>query len=457
MTGAIRRAVAALTGAVGCCALLAGSAAAQQERALQGQVPLRDQQSGRSQRPYVDNVRLIGRNDIRNRGMNGNLGWIDDCAYVSAYFGANHPLAGLAVLDVERPRRPELVRIFPGTPGTRESQVEANEDSRMVVVMPFSASTPFGGPRGPTQLQIYDVPNDCRRPVRVGTYDFGSLVTHEHRIWRDKIYATVNSEAGPSVLVVDAGDRANPTLLTTWDLSDELGMPESAVHDLDISEDGTRAYLNLHAEGPNGEEQEGMAILDTSDIAAGRPNPRLRRVSPFIRWENHGISHSAQLVTIRGRKYMLAQDEVFTTERCPWGWARILDVEDETNPFQISSFRLEVAQRRNCAQALRDNAMYSSHYLGVDNPDNAKLAFFTWYSSGLRIVDISDPYDPEEVGYFNPGATTDTVFRDDDADRFANNRVDYTYSFVRYHEGNIWFNSVYGGFWVVRFTGRAGR
>jgi hypothetical protein len=455
MTRAIRRAAAALAGAVACCGLLAAGAGAQQPR-LQGQVPLADQQSGRSLQPYTDNVRVIGHEDIRNRGMNGNLGWIDECAYVSAYFGAEHPLAGLAVLDVDRPRRPDLVKIFPGTPGTRESQVEGNEDSRMVVVMPFSAETPFGDPRGPTQLQIYDVPNDCRRPIRAGTYDFGDLVTHEHRIWRDKIYVTVNNEEGPSILVVDAGDRDNPTLLTTWDLSDELGMPESAAHDLDVSEDGTRAYINLHAEGPGGEEMNGTAILDTSDIAAEAPNPTLRRVSPFIRWEPHALTHSAQLVKIRGRKYMIAMDEEFTTESCPWGWTRILDVEDDANPFQISSFRLEVAKRRNCTQTLRDNAMYSSHYLGVDNPNNARLAFFTWYSSGLRVVDISDPYDPEEVGYFNPGATTDTVFRDDEEDRFANNKVDYSYSFVRYHRGNIWFNSVYGGFWVVRFTGRAG-
>lgn len=433
----------------------AGGAGAQEER-LQGQVPLADQESGRSQRPYAENVRVIGHNDIKNRGMNGNLGWVDDCAYVSAYFGANHPLAGLAVLDVNRPRKPELVKIFPGTPGTRESQVEGNEDSRMVVVMPFSAETPFGDARGPTQLQFYDVPNDCRKPIRAGTYDFGELITHEHRIWRDKVYVTVNNMDGPSVLVVDASDPYAPKLLTTWDLKDEPGGMESAAHDLDISDDGTRAYVNLHSETADGKEKEGLAILDTSDIASGKPNPTLRRVSPHATWENHGLTHSAQLVTIRGRKYLIAEDEVFTTKRCPWGWARILDVDDETNPFQISSFRLDVAKRRNCRQALRDNAMYSSHYLGVDNPRNARLAFFTWYSSGLRIVDISDPYDPEEVGYFNPGATTDTVFRDDEEDRFANNKVDYSYSFVRYHDGNIWFNSVYGGFWAVRFTGRAG-
>jgi hypothetical protein len=442
--------------------VLAGAVAAQQGgKRLQGQVPLEDQQSGRSQQAYVSKVHLVGRNDIMNRGMNGNLGWLDDCAYVSAYFGGTHPLAGLAVIDAENPHNPVLVKLFPGTPGTRESQVEANEDSRMIVVMPFRANTPFGDPPGPTQLQIYDVPGHCRNPIRAGTYDFGSVVTHEHRIWRHIVYATVNGATAPgdTLYVIDASNKHSPRLLTTWDLSQEPGMRESGAHDLDVSPDGTRLYLNIQTRDGAGTDVRGLAILDSSEVAAGHPAPTLRRVSPIFAWrppESFGGSHSAQLVKIRGRKYVVVQDETFNTVGCPWGWARMIDVTDERFPLQISTFRLEVTQRRHCEATTRDNAMYSTHYLGVDNPEEATLAFFTWYSSGLRVVDISDPYDPKEVGYFNPGATTDTVFKDDRATRFGNNLVDYSYSFVRYHKGNIWFNSVYGGFWIVKFTGRSG-
>jgi len=142
-------------------------------------------------------------------------------------------------------------------------------------------------------------------------------------------------------------------------------------------------------------------------------------------------------------------DETFRTDFCPWGSARILDVTDETNPVQVSTFSLQVQDAANCTQSLGDNAMYSSHYLGVDNPNDAKLAFFTWYSSGLRIVDISNPAAPREVGYFNPGASPNTLFYDTQLNHFFNRNVDYSLSYVRYYRGNIWFNSVYGGFWVV--------
>src|SRR3990172_4042203 len=156
------------------------------EPALQGQVPLADQQSGRSLKPYMWNMRLVGQQDIQNRGENGNLGWIGDCAYVSAYYGGHDPLMGMAVVDASNPKNPELVKLMPGTPGTRESQVEAHEGRKIVVVMPFRhPKTPYGDPPGPTQLQIYDASADCKAPVRVGTYDFGEQVTHEHRITAD--------------------------------------------------------------------------------------------------------------------------------------------------------------------------------------------------------------------------------------------------------------------------------
>ena len=89
---------------------------------------------------------------------------------------------------------------MPGTPGTRESQVEAHEGRKYVVVMPFRhPKTPYGDPPGPTQLQIYDASQDCKNPVRVGTYDF-PFVTHEHRISAD----------GNTIYVASTSASTNP-------------------------------------------------------------------------------------------------------------------------------------------------------------------------------------------------------------------------------------------------------
>ncbi len=430
---------------------------------LQGEVALADQQSGRSLSAYALNVGLVGRNSILNRGMNGNLGWVDDCAYVSAYYGGTHPFAGLAVVSVTDPANPRLVEIFPGTPGTRASQVHGSQASRMMAAMSWSDFTAFGDPPGPNLLQLYQVPpGDCSHPVLIGTYDFGPIIPHEFQIWRDKIYVTnFGGSPGPSLMVIDAKDMAHPLLLTTWDLLNDPGMPKSIAHDLSIlgeddalAGDGSRIYVNIQLSQPIGlpPTRNGMVILDTSEVVGGKPNPVLKRVSPVLRWPLLCcLSHSAAIVSIAGRRYVIAQDETFSTTFCPWGSARIIDVQDETRPVQVSTFSLQVQDPANCTQSLGDNAMYSAHYLGVDNPNDAKLAFFTWYSSGLRVVDISNPAAPHEMGYYIPGATPNTLFFDPFLNHFFNRNVDYSISYVRYYQGNIWFTSVYGGFWVVKY------
>jgi len=174
-----------------------------------------------------------------------------------------------------------------------------------------------------------------------------------------------------------------------------------------------------------------------------------------------GASHSSLLVKIKGRKYVLVENEGSggSVGGCPAGYAQIIDVTDERNPAAVSTFLLDVNRAETCPLTMPDhlgvptdgpvsiliNMRYNAHYLGVDNPEDPKIAAFTWYSSGLRLVDISDPYNPKEVGYFIPPAINIGGTR---------SYPDRAYSFVRFHRGNIWFNSVNGGFWVVRLTGQ---
>lgn len=399
-------------------------------------------------------MRLVGQNDIRCRGMNGNLAWIEDTAYVAAYYGADDPLAGLAVVDASDPTNPELVEVKEGTPGTRESQVAANAERNMVIVMPWSSETSFGDEDGPSLLQIYDVAEDDPTDLTlVGTFDFGDYVPHEPQIAPDGNTVYVAGYADPPLHVIDVSDMANPTVLTTWgfdETSDVDGEETGALHDLYVKPDGTRAYLNAFS------PFNGLSIVDTTEIAEGEPDPEISHISSF-RWgppEEFGISHSAQYAAIEGREYVIAMDETFDREGCPWGWARIIDITEEEYPLQISTFRLDVNKRRHCDVTTEDDAMYSSHYLGVDDEEDASMVFFTWYSSGLRAVDISDPYDPTEIGYYIPPGRHDT--RHPVRDVFGNLDVDYTYSWVRYRQetDNIWFTSVHNGLQIVELTGQ---
>ncbi|HYO79804.1 MAG TPA: PA domain-containing protein, partial [Bryobacteraceae bacterium] len=75
-----------------------------------------------------------------------------------------------------------------------------------------------------------------------------------------------------------------------------------------------------------------------------------------------------------------------------WGYVRILEMTDLAAPRQIGRFATE--NTRRCPA--KDNGWYSVHNpVVVDN-----IAYFSWYSDGVRAVDISDPAKPVEIGSF---------------------------------------------------------
>ena len=37
---------------------------------------------------------------------------------------------------------------------------------------------------------------------------------------------------------------------------------------------------------------------------------------------------------------------------------------------------------------------------GGPNADDDALAYFSWYSGGFRVIDFTDPANPEEVGFY---------------------------------------------------------
>jgi hypothetical protein len=96
------------------------------EPALQGQTPLADMASGRSQEPYFCGLRIVGHDDVLNRGANWQLSRIDDCAYLATLktvmAAPNDPVttrepSGVAVIDVRNPAAPKVTEIL-RTPGS---------------------------------------------------------------------------------------------------------------------------------------------------------------------------------------------------------------------------------------------------------------------------------------------------------------------------------------------------
>ena len=466
------------------------------ETGLQGQVPLADQNSGRSALGYRKGLKLVGQNTILNRGANFSMAWLDDCAYVTTTSPAQifgpasspyldpqfNPLNGMAVIDAADPKNPKLLKIMqsPAMLAPHES-LQANQARRIIV------ATRGGG----TAFDVYEA-QDCRNPVLKATINIGVGLSlpplpplpggigsidqglafggHALCITDDgrTAYATSSIQTNA---VIDLDDISNPKVIQIF---------APAAHDCGLNPDGTRLYLaqfgfvSLGLGYPNGPAvgQNGLGIYDVSAIQNRNvtPAPLLLGPAPpfvgFVGWTNvldgeapSAGSHTARWFRNRGRTYIYSSDEWPTAGVCPWSHSRIIDITDDTNPVVVSNIQLEVNQLANCLMTEFDVANYSAHYVGIDNVNEATTLFTTNYTAGLRVWDIHDPAKPKEIAYYHPvpNPNTPTV----PLSQFfgsSGSLWDAVPTYVRYRPetGHIWMSGYSSGFQILQLTESAG-
>ncbi|HTK13737.1 MAG TPA: hypothetical protein VL402_08040 [Xanthobacteraceae bacterium] len=143
----------------------------------------------------------------------------------------------------------------------------------------------------------------------------------------------------------------------------------------------------------------GMIILDISD----KTKPKM-----ISRWDNSppytGFTHT--IVPLFDRGLILATDESTTEEAKDWPkliW--VIDGRDETNPVPIAtcgpSAEYESFHNRG--------GRFGAHNIFENTPSpNAwfsdQIVLGTFFNGGLRAYDISNPYQPREVGAYVPEA-----------------------------------------------------
>ena len=125
---------------------------------------------------------------------------------------------------------------------------------------------------------------------------------------------------------------------------------------------------------------------------------------------------------------------------CPLNYARMISVEQEAFPAMVGAFAIPDNVLDNCLnQAITEpDGTTKRRPIAQQNHNPTvfkNLVFNTWYGHGLRVIDISNPMTPREVGYAMPVpqgiARTYAVFRD----------------------GLIYYNDNRTGLRVVRYSG----
>ncbi len=302
-----------------------------------------------------------------------------------------------------------------------------------------------GGLRG---VDLWDV-TDPKAPGRLGFLDVGAAPiggVHELYLFQrgDRAFALLavphsevfHPDGYGDLRIVEVTDPRNPRQLADWGVGKDGGLafgalsyermlegltgdysPRSAcvppppaeplcrgdfawviAHSASVSEDGTRAFVSYW--------DAGMVILDIADPA----NPVLiSQAGPPLRDE--GNVHSA--IEVPGRDLAVTTDEDFVVDEGEhvtppaagqdssaaadiWGFVRIWDTSDPAQPRQIGRYQLTGSDSTD------PDGLHTVH-----NPEvHDGLLYLSWYTDGVRVLDISKPSLPREVASFVPPPVT---------------------------------------------------
>jgi hypothetical protein len=442
------------------------------ETGLQGQTTLAERQSGASETAYNCNLDLVGQ--YQGEGAEWQLAWFNDCAYYGTYNNASKTNPGTVVLDVSNPANPVVSTYL-----TSRAMLDPWESLKVHQDRKLLGATkgPGFGPSGPTdkQFAFYDLKDDCKHPAVLSDVDVPAHTGHAGD-WAPDGKTYYGTGAG-GFTAMDVANAAAPKLIGHW---------QYRTHDISIGQDGNRAYLaqqgNFAPFGYATTAFNGLVILDTSDIQSRKADPVPKLVGSLF-WEDGGVAQQTIPITYKGKPYLIFTDETGAgplqspsagrVEACarglsPFGFARIIDISDETQPTTVSKLMLEVDDTANCAQFLNDfpDAIkdsdtygYSSHYCTPDSTNDPKMLACSYWGAGIRVFDIRDPYRPKEIAYYKPKAWRtkvlygSSVYNDYGGKDRTTDRVGSNIRFTTHNgENHLWFIGQDGGFMVVKFT-----
>jgi hypothetical protein len=214
---------------------------------------------------------------------------------------------------------------------------------------------------------------------------------------RKLVYAggSADDYRGHIALIVDFSDPARPREVGRWWLpgqrtgaGEEASRGSGAFRVHHPNRWGDRLYLSLWTDG--------FAIVDISDLAKPRTVSHFAYQPPY-----HAPTHTALPVghPIMDRRWLLVFDEDISGGcRRPTPFMWVLDITHEQTPVPVANFQPPATEGdARCEPGKRLGAHQPHEFVGRDN-----LVYAAWFSRGLRVIDISNPYLPTEVGHYLP-------------------------------------------------------
>jgi len=332
-----------------------------------------------------------------------------------AYVGhiTNKERLGTSILDVSDPRKPRLLSQIHLDEADSHSH-KARVCGELMIVNVEQNMGALGrkaenlakeerNPYGEGGFKLYDVSNRSKPKLIHHHRTYGRGV---HRFDMDESYAYISTEmegyVGNILVIYDIRNPARPEEVSRWSMPGQhlaggekptwAGRRNRLHHALRF---GERLWAGCwHA---------GLRVIDISDIRAPRTVGEYNYHPPFPE-----PSHTFMPVpfAVGGRSIAVAIDEedhahsAAEMERRRGRPHACLWVLDVTNLKKMEPLSLFEVSELDSPWSRAAPGRFGAHQFQEHMSDT--LVYCTWFSGGLRIVDVADPLAPREVGHFIP-------------------------------------------------------
>ena len=334
-----------------------------------------------------------------------------------AYLAGYPPtLFGVIIADVKDPANMKQLAFIPNNPGTRTAYLRLNAQKNILVIgYDANAANPIQVPAGQSVKGgwvFYDV-KDPANPVKLGEFVNPGAATHGFEIDDRYVYGCASTTqtkkpvgTAQSLSVVDYSDPKSPTLASVFHITGQFDGETYASDDVK-NPDGTPQIIQCHEVNKDGTRlwvawrDAGILSLDASDPKNVKQLGRYDYVPPY-NGGSLGAAHTAAVSphASGNASILLTNDEIFA---CPAGLDRVVDVTDPAHMTVLSTIRIpEVDDKYDAASGkfVCPPGQQSAHQPYFPPYGNGSLVFQAWYGQGMRAWDISNPYQPKEVGRF---------------------------------------------------------
>jgi hypothetical protein len=389
------------------------------------------------------NMVAVGHNSIGGRGFNADVWVHKGYAYVGHWgftdwangsktrFCPQPPNNGVAVIDARNPANPVLISKLQNPNGTSaEDVVVYTARSGPLAGRDIAAAgiQVCGGSRYdasiPRGLMLWDVTVPAS-PAQIGFLSFGCCTRglHEFEIeYRPDLgktfaYATDPTAEEPDdesptgredqqgrgpFRLIDITDPRNPQLVSHWGFLTRGVVPAAGQgcdadglygHGAEPSEDGKLVFLSYW--------DSGFVAIDVTNPA--NPVFKGRAVYPA---NADGDGHSSNYDD--ERRLLYSADEDFCKSSGAgiekgFGYLRVWDYSNLAAPRQIGEYRTPNSLGTD-DQAAGDYTIHNPFYVPSE-----ETVYASWYTDGVRVIDVSNPRAPREVAYFVPPAGENPV------------------------------------------------